>query len=456
MATSAPPLQPPRAIPLWERWRIDAPRLRYWVMTAIVALVVIAPLMREGLPVTQRGLVPLTPALADALGEPVNINLPLRLWTLSYTQSLALTTITIALLMGAVASWLWRGHGWWVASLTLTLPVLISTIYQRGNLSLLLTWGYFLFFIVLVLYVVLDRKTGMFRFFFFALVGIRTFIAIIQLAFDYIAAPITPHQLLLDAWADPLKWREWVGAPSFQIGIVPLLLGVLTFVAALPHRHQPLARRALALLTIAFIATGFTLLPGPGLLWLVLAVTALMLAIGALPVLDTRYAALPVQLGIVTIAVVTVYPYLQSSWFDPLNGREEQTVFGEEMLWLARVNVERVDDTVLVEAWWQTLKPMPQDYSVFVHFLNEQGTLVAQADALLVDAEEQPTTRWTEGYVVYRKYEAVVTEPIQEIRLGVYDVATLQRLPTYKVARNNTSGNLFPFYEDYLTLTDIP
>jgi hypothetical protein len=425
-------------------------------MTAIVALVVIAPLMREGVPVTQRGLIPLNPALADALGEPISINLPLRLWTLSYTQSLALTTISIAFLMGAVASWLWRGHGWWVASLTLTLPVLISTIYQRGDLNLLLTWGFFLFFIVLVLYIVLDRKMGISRFFFPTLVGIGAAISIVQLAFEYVAAPITPHQLLLDAWADPLKWREWVGAPSFQIGIVPLLLGLLTFVVAFPRRHELPARRVLVLLTIAFIATGFTLLPGPGLLWLVLALTALMLAIGALPVLDTRYAALPVQLGIVTIAVVTVYPYLQSSWFDPLNGREEQTVFGEEMLWLARVNVERADDTVMVEAWWQTLKPMPQDYSVFVHFLNEQGTLVAQADALLVDAEDQPTTRWTEGYVVYRKYEAVVMEPIQEIRLGVYDVATLQRLPTYKVEQNNMSGSLQPFYQDYLTLTNIP
>jgi hypothetical protein len=248
-----------------------------------------------------------------------------------------------------------------------------------------------------------------------------------------------------------------VGAPSFQIGVVPLGLGVLTVFAALPRRQERSARIALILVAIAALFTLLTLFPGPILLWLLVALMALMLAIGALPLLDTRYAALPVQIAILTISLLTSYPNLQPAWFDSetLEARHGDTLFGGEMLWLARVNVSRADETLTVETWWQALQPVPQDYSVFVHFVNDQENVVAQADALLVDKDNVPTTQWAEGYVVYQKYEATVTEPIQEIRVGVYDVATLERLPSLETRFWNDS-NIEPTFRDYLSLTEIP
>lgn len=457
-----------RAIPLpkttWrDQWQTYAPRLRYWLIPALVAMVVLAPLMRNGLPVTQLGLLPTNPGMADLMDKRLSVTLlPFNLLTLGYPATLAFFAVAIAGMAGVIASRLWQGHGWWVAALALTFPFLISAIYQRGTVELLTAWAYLLLFIFVALppYPQGNRARWLLP----TLLGINAVFLLVQVAYSGDSQPLAPYQLFLAAWAEPLNLREWVGAPSFQIGVVPLGLALLTVLAALPRRHERPAQVVLGLMGSAALLILLTLFSGPVPVWLILALTMLMVGIGALPLLDNRYAAPPVQIGIVAIALLTIYPYLQPAWFDDslLNAPSENSLFGEEQLWLARTTITREGDAFTVAAAWQALEPIAQNYSVFVHFVNAEGAVVAQADALLMDGANVAASQWAEGYVAEQRYTATVSEPIQEIRLGVYDGATLQRLPIATLYRySNSDGTptgswLQPNAQDYLSFTTLP
>jgi hypothetical protein len=83
---------------------------------------------------------------------------------------------------------------------------------------------------------------------------------------------------------------------------------------------------------------------------------------------------------------------------------------------------------------WQALAKMETSYTVFVHLLDAQNRTWGQRDNLPVKGTH-PTTSWLPGEVVIDEYEIVVnaTAPAGEyqIEVGMYDLATMFRLPAY-------------------------
>ncbi|MCZ2115297.1 MAG: DUF2723 domain-containing protein [Anaerolineae bacterium] len=86
---------------------------------------------------------------------------------------------------------------------------------------------------------------------------------------------------------------------------------------------------------------------------------------------------------------------------------------------------------------WQGLSQMAEDYTVFVQVLDASDRIVGQVDAWPVQGT-RPTSSWRPGEVVTDPYFVQINSdipPVQpgdsyEVHIGLYLLATLQRLPT--------------------------
>ncbi len=82
---------------------------------------------------------------------------------------------------------------------------------------------------------------------------------------------------------------------------------------------------------------------------------------------------------------------------------------------------------------WQPLQPLPKDYKVFVHVLDQAGQIKFQKDKLAID-DLRPMSRWKVGEALRDPYAIVIPAdlPVGEYRVvvGVYDPDTGQRLLT--------------------------
>lgn len=87
-----------------------------------------------------------------------------------------------------------------------------------------------------------------------------------------------------------------------------------------------------------------------------------------------------------------------------------------------------------VELAWQSLRPVEQDYTVFVQLLDAQDRVIAQVDAQPLPGL-YPTSRWQPGDYLVEQF--LLPVPRQELtadrRLvtGMYDLDSGARLPTY-------------------------
>lgn len=78
---------------------------------------------------------------------------------------------------------------------------------------------------------------------------------------------------------------------------------------------------------------------------------------------------------------------------------EDDILFGTGLLLRGHTLFETdtiPDRQVLVRLWWQALSSVDEDYAVFVHLLDEAGTIVAQADGIPVEGR-YPTSAWGVG-----------------------------------------------------------
>lgn len=398
-------------------------RWRVWLVPAVLLLVLLAPLLRDGLPATEAGALPLAPqASAQHHGAGW-----WNLWSLplGFKGGLALTVVVMSGLAGSAATSLWgRGAAWWSAGLWLTLPLAVSLVYQVGWIDTLGGAGCLLLAAACAGRV--SRRTW------WPAVGALLFGGAGAWLLWHPQPSLAPYQLFDATWPDPVALRAWLSAPSYQLGLVPTVLAGLAAWMAWPRRAEPVAKRVLALVAVAAVGVSLTLVGGPVRLWHTLAVLALLLAAGGLPALDARYRTLPVRLGALAIAALTVYPALDVAWHDTLPTAPMAVTFeagtGGGALWLLEADVRREGDEVTVEALWQALAPLSADYSAFVHLLDEGGEIVAQGDALLVDNDAVPTTGWPRGYLARQTYTATSDRAVQ-VRFGLYDLATSRRLP---------------------------
>lgn len=105
---------------------------------------------------------------------------------------------------------------------------------------------------------------------------------------------------------------------------------------------------------------------------------------------------------------------------------------------LATVDVRWLDPhNLLVSLSWRALSAPEQDFTVFAHFLDRNGALLAQNDAQPV-VGFRPTSTWRDGEAVLDYHWISIPEGTtmqdSSLSIGLYDPATGERLPT------NTNG----------------
>ena len=92
-------------------------------------------------------------------------------------------------------------------------------------------------------------------------------------------------------------------------------------------------------------------------------------------------------------------------------------------------------DSLTITLYWQSLAEMSQDYSTFVHLLDETELIVAQRD-MYPGQGLYPTSLWSVGDAIANRYVLLLPEtafaPNQaQLEVGLYDFATGERLLAY-------------------------
>jgi hypothetical protein len=81
----------------------------------------------------------------------------------------------------------------------------------------------------------------------------------------------------------------------------------------------------------------------------------------------------------------------------------------------------------IVTFYWQSLKPIAIDYTVFVHLLDEAGNVISQHDAPPTN-NIYPTHWWSTGEIIADRRELPLNSHVKAIRFGLYDLLSGQRL----------------------------
>lgn len=92
----------------------------------------------------------------------------------------------------------------------------------------------------------------------------------------------------------------------------------------------------------------------------------------------------------------------------------------------------RPGGTLHLTLYWNALKPVGTDYTVFVHMLAEDSSLAAQHDGYPADGAS-PTSTWLPGATVVDTHGLAIDQDAPEgvyvLQVGLYDGWTGERLP---------------------------
>ena len=95
------------------------------------------------------------------------------------------------------------------------------------------------------------------------------------------------------------------------------------------------------------------------------------------------------------------------------------------------VKEARPGDTLHLTLYWQAQREMDEDYTVFVHLVDEEGTIWGQKDGW-PEGGFYPTSFWDEGEMVRDEHELLLPvdmpEGEYELRVGMYILETMERL----------------------------
>lgn len=143
-----------------------------------------------------------------------------------------------------------------------------------------------------------------------------------------------------------------------------------------------------------------------------------------------------VQLGVVTVDAMRIFTL--PARVPPLDYRLGDAI--------ALVGAERAcsGTTCDIVLYWQTDAVVTQTYTVFVQLIGPDGTAHAQADSW-PQSGRHPTNHWLPGEVVPDPYRLTLSAdaPAGTYRIiaGMYDLATMERLPVTDAAGNPVSDN---------------
>ncbi|HVC32927.1 MAG TPA: DUF2079 domain-containing protein [Chloroflexota bacterium] len=119
-----------------------------------------------------------------------------------------------------------------------------------------------------------------------------------------------------------------------------------------------------------------------------------------------------------------------SAWSDTAR---TPTRFGDLIDLLdARSQTTQGGTAVEVTLYWRALKRPSKQYTVFVHVLTDQGTLLGQGDSWPLD-NLYPTDMWPPGHVIPDTHTVALRQPVSSggfhVEVGLYDLKTGARLP---------------------------
>jgi hypothetical protein len=282
---------------------------------------------------------------------------------------------------------------------------------------------------------------------------------------DFYQHFVYPFQLFSSAWGYGASVAGWQDTMPLQLGLVPVGLAVVSVILiARSDADRGLRRTLLFWLVATLVLVALTLSP-TALLWRITSLSHLLsypwqllsliglstsLLAGSIVTLDQRLAAFPLRAGLVALAVLASYGYLSPRFFDfgldfaPLTERSHVydmepvglpvTILGHNQIALLDYRIEgplRHGATVRLNVLWQALKPLGEDYTVFVHTVDEEGTIWGQRDTEPQEGE-YPTTEWGLGEIVQDRYELRidVAGPREGYQLvvGMYAGETGERL----------------------------
>ena len=110
---------------------------------------------------------------------------------------------------------------------------------------------------------------------------------------------------------------------------------------------------------------------------------------------------------------------------------------------LTGYDLKQDTDSFQVTLHWQAEQSPEIDYTVFLHLIDEQGSLLGQHDGPPRDGA-YPTSWWLTGDIVVDRHTIHLEEPLSnpvQLLVGIYDPTTLKRLPAYDGAGRRLANN---------------
>jgi hypothetical protein len=262
---------------------------------------------------------------------------------------------------------------------------------------------------------------------------------------DFYQHFVYPFQLFSAAWGYGASVEGWQDTMPLQLGLVPVGLTIVSVIliarSPISNIQSPISTRLRRTLLFWQLATlvlvAFTLWP-TALLWRITGLSNLLsypwqllsliglttsLLAGSIVVLDQRLTAFSLRAGLVALAVLASYSYLSPRFFDfsidftPLAEHPHVydmepvglpvAILGDNQIALLDYRIEgplRHGATVRLNVLWQALKPLDDDYTVFVHVVDGEGAIWGQRDTEPQDGE-YPTIEWGLGEIIQDRYE---------------------------------------------------
>ncbi|MBU0494218.1 MAG: hypothetical protein KKA73_04260 [Chloroflexi bacterium] len=266
-------------------------------------------------------------------------------------------------------------------------------------------------------------------------------------------------QLLLPTWGTGISIAGPNDTVPLQIGVIPLALAALGLVVLVTESEtRPRAYIIFGLVMAAVVS--LFVLPVAAPLWgaldrlvfypwqlLGLIVLSLAIVTGAVAAAWHRpLAHLGPWAALITATMLASYGYLGLSFIDdnriPAQHPVNAVLGGDIVLLdytLAAETLQdapvwpsiRAGDTIHLTLYWQVVRPVTEDYTVFTHAIDAQPRQWAGRDNPPVQGT-RPTSSWRVGELIADEYELVLDSQtpagLVELEAGMYEPVNGQRL----------------------------
>jgi hypothetical protein len=101
-----------------------------------------------------------------------------------------------------------------------------------------------------------------------------------------------------------------------------------------------------------------------------------------------------------------------------------------DALRLRGYSLETHADRLHLDLVWYAVRPVTENYTVFVHIVNQDGQIIEQRDAMPQE-NQYPTSLWVAGEYVTDSYDFSVPAQAFSMRVGLYLADSGVRLPVF-------------------------